>query len=252
MARSGALVIRKALGRRGGHVRKVNPIGICADFDSELLAFRQFYEATLLSVAVGPNAARNASTLSEMVFHRSYVAFEGFLSAYFIGCVNRDPATLIALREQRIMQGLQEKWSWDTQHISYSPPLHPTVADCESMLNPQDRNLTFRDSDAMVQRAQEYLAPMYAARFAQIPADRLQVMDAAKAVRDCIAHQSRASFQKMNECLLALPQAGSAQLLRRQVNAVSNVGSYLKAVQNGQARTAIFIDEFRQLAVQLA
>lgn len=234
-------------------MRKVDPSALCSDVRSELSALSAFCQAGENALASGPSAASNLSTLNELVFHRSYVAMETFISAYFIGCINRDASVFLGFRRNQITQSVRAKYApWDVSHLTYSPPVHPTVADISSLLDSQDRNVTFKNYAEMIQRANDWLPNTWATKVGRVPADRQCILDAAKAIRNCIAHQSRDSFREMNSAIQALPTAGNAGLLHRPANSVSRVGAYLKAKMNGRPRTAIFIAEFDALAQNLA
>lgn len=228
-------------------MRKIDPAGVCADFLQELDALELFYEAGIEAFAGQSSVGKNLSVLSEVVFHRGYVAFEAFVSAYFVGCVNRDASKFIAERTSRLTESLKSKWAWDIAYIAYSPPRHPSVTDVAALLDPEDRNVSFRDCATMVEKAQIYLTPAHADKFKAISETQYKVVDAAKAIRNCVAHQSRVSFAHMNECLRDLPCTGNAALLRRPVRSVGNVGSYLKSVQRGRRRVNVYFDEFREL-----
>jgi hypothetical protein len=233
-------------------MRKVDPTGVCEDFQSELDSLEEFYQASLDALKGKPNASSRASTLSELVFHRGYVALESFLSAYFIACINRDASTFLAWRECRIRQSVESKFGqWDEDQVDYTPPPHPSVAVISSLLDSQDRNVTFPDFARAIQRAQDWMTPAWAVKISATHSERRLIVDAAKAIRDCVAHQSQDSFSRINAALQALPDRGNAGLLRRHLNAVANVGSYLKAVQGGQTRTTIYLREFRDLAERL-
>jgi hypothetical protein len=100
----------------------------------------------------------------------------------------------------------------------------------------------------MVNRAQHWLAPQYSAKFAKLSTNQLLVIDAARLLRNCIAHQSQRSYDEMNKALRALPNVDPLWNLRRGSNRVHSVGAYLKTSVVGKSRTELYLDEFRALA----
>jgi hypothetical protein len=230
-------------------MRKVDPIDVCDQVKERLTELLEFYDTGWAAFETQPHAATRCSSLSELVFHRAYVEVEAFLSAYFIGCINRDATTLIAFRRSQIQTSIRAKYSQTSvDYVSFEPPAHPSVAVVTGLVGGSEYNLTFTSYQKMVERAAEWLAPQWAGKIGAVTVERQRVMDAAKSIRNCIAHQSKASFDSMNEALLALPAHGVCGQLRRRVRAVNSVGAYLKARQNGMSRTAIFLGEFKCLA----
>jgi len=233
-------------------MRKINPSDICDDFENEIESFIEFYEDGIKSLRSLSNSKSRISIFSELVFHRSYVALESFISAWFLGCINRDASRYLSFREQAILQSIKEKFDpWDATHISYSPPSHPSSSDISSLLDKEERNLTFKNFCMMSQRANDWLSESWSSKVNQITTERRAILDTAKTVRNCIAHQSRDSFREMNESILQLPTTGNASFLKREINSVKDVGAYLKVNQQGQSRINIFLKEFKEFGSDL-
>jgi len=233
-------------------MRKVNPVDLCSDFQLELDALNEFRTEMGEHIVGTAGAAGRLSTLHEVVFHRGCVALESFLSAYLIGCVNRDATTFMEFRRGQIWQSVGAKYTdWDLEHLAYGPPQHPSLADVTGLLDGADENLAFGSFEQLAAFAQPRLAPEWYDRITATPVERRAIVDMARAIRNCVAHQSVVSFRRMNEAIEALPEVGNAGLLRRQVNAVRNVGAYLKAYQGERTRTRIIFDEFWALAEAL-
>lgn len=191
-------------------IRSENPEAMCEEFAAQLTAYREFYNNGLLAFGGNAHEDRHASMLSEAVFFQSFVALEEFLSFYFAGCVTRDAAPLLRSRERSIRQYLRDKWEWDSPHITYDWPKSASFEDALTLLDSEGKNLTFRDCEQMLQRANEYLSPEHSVRFKRIPSDRLAVIDSARSIRNCLAHKSRRSFREMNAQLESLPDEGAA------------------------------------------
>ena len=229
-------------------MRKINPADICDEFRDEIGTLETFLTDSL-AVAY---SSRNKSLLAELVFHRAYVAVESFLSAWIIGAINRDPSKFIAHRTTAITQSLSDKFSpWDALQLTYSPPAHIAVADLTILVDPDGWNLTFKSFDKLKSKCTDWLTPMYAAKVGAVPNQRQKLIDAAKAIRNCVAHQSRSSFTEMNAHLSALPNAGVCRHLRITLNAIGNVGSHLKAAAGGSTRVSLYLQEFKALGTDL-
>jgi hypothetical protein len=190
--------------------------------------------------------------LSEIVFHQSYVMLESFISAWFIGCINRDASVCLKFRENAIRNSVGDKFdAKDKSWLSYSPPKHPNVSDLAKLLDKEEKNITFKDYATMERRAKEWLSIPWSSKISSVALDRQVNINAAKAIRNCIAHRSQSSFSEINSVLQNLPNTGTSALLRRDANAVNIVGVYLKSLQQGKTRVEIFLDEFTQLANSL-
>jgi hypothetical protein len=230
-------------------MRKINPSDVCSDFETEIDALIVFFTSSTQRLSTD----KDKSVLAELVFHRGYVAVEAFLSAWFLGAINRDSTQYFTSRKAAITASVEDKYStWDTTHLDYHPPAHVNVTDLEALLDPDGWNITFRSVAAMIQRANDWLVPQFRGKVRGISTDRAAILDAAKAIRNCIAHQSQGSFDEMKQKLTAIPARGVGTALRRPANAVANVGAYLKAEGHGdKSRVENYLDEFKGLANDL-
>jgi hypothetical protein len=229
-------------------MRKINPADICDDFRDEITTLETFLN-DLWSVA---SSSRDRSFLAELVFHRAYVAVESFLSAWIIGAINRDSSQFISYRTNSITQSVTGKFSaWDASQLTYTPPAHIAVADLQPLVDPDGWNVTFKSYDKLKVKCADWLAASYRNKVDGVPTQRQNVIDAAKAIRNCISHQSQSSFAEMNEQLSGLPNSGVCRHLRTTVNAVSNVGAHLKAAGGGSTRVQLYLQEFRELGADL-
>ena len=230
-------------------MRKVNPADVCADFETEIDDLIGFFTSSTQKF----DADKDKSVLAELVFHRGYVAVEAFFSAWFLGAINRDSTQYFTWRKAAITASVHDKYSaWDVTHLDYHPPSHVHVAALEALLDPDGWNITFKSVAAMTQRANDWLVPQFRGKVRGISVDRAAILDAAKAIRNCIAHQSQGSFDEMKQKLTAIPARGVGNDLRRPVNAVAIVGAYLKAEGHGdKSRVENYLDEFKGLATDL-
>lgn len=229
-------------------MRKINPADICDDFRDEIITLETFLTDAWAVAA----SSRDKSFLAELVFHRAYVAVESFLSAWIIGAINRDPSQFITHRTNSITQSVTSKFSaWDAGNLTYSPAAHIAVADLQSLVDPDGWNITFKSYEQLKSKCADWLTVMYKNKVDGVPARRQEIIDAARSIRNCIAHQSKGSFTTMNQQLSGLPNVGVCRHLRTTVNAVSNVGSHLKAVADGSTRVQLYLREFRELGGNL-
>lgn len=229
-------------------MRKVDPSAIRSDFDREIISLEAFLLESLDSEA----SQKNRSLLAELVFHRSYVAFESFLSAWIFGAINRNSNAYIECRITEISELVQKKFSkWDLDHINFSHPKHLHAADVRALVDRDGRNLTFGSMRELQQLCNSWLAVPYKTKLRNVRPQSLQIIDAAKSIRNCIAHQSPSSFKEMNSQLQRLGHRRNTSGLARKVNSVKNVGAYLKSKHGGKMRVEMFLSEFRLFGEQL-
>ena len=229
-------------------MRKSNSTDICDDFRQEIDDLLSFRTALL----AGNVSKANQSLLAELVFHRGYVALESFLSAWFLSCINRDSTQFLSNRQQKIRDAITEQFgAWDNGKIAYSPPAHISVADLSDLLDPDGKNITFYSYDDLKKKSNKWLATTYQAKVNSLAYPIPKIYTAAKAIRNCIAHQSKSSFDTMNSVLSALPNHQQCRQLRNNANSVRNVGSHLKAVFGGKTRTEIYLEGFKYIGQKL-
>ena len=229
-------------------MNKRNPTELADAFRGNIDDLLTFH-AELIECAV---SGGNQSVLASLVFHRAYVYLETFLSDWFTAAINRDSTVFRASREQKIRDSISSKFSaWDVGQLSYSPPAHLTLEQIGQLLDPTRRNTTFGSYSKFVEAANSNLAAPFATKVTAVPNNRRRILDAAKAIRNCISHQSDSSRDKMNQQLTSLPVTGNCGRLRRRVNAVRYVGSYLKSAAGSETRLEIYLHEFDQLALNL-
>jgi len=234
-------------------MRKVDPTALCSDLQKEIDSLLEFYRAAVdLMRLRGENPKKHISLLAEVVFHRGCVAVESFLSAWFVGCLNQDAAVYVEWLKNSIRQSISNKCGLciDT-FVEFKTPKHLSRHVVEELLDPEGKNVTFCDLDEMEKRAREWLVPIWASKISGIPRNRKVILNTARAIRNCIAHQSTRSFHEMNEAIKRLPKEDVATHLRIKTNSVKKVGSYLRTRMNGKSRVEIFFEEFKRFAGNL-
>jgi hypothetical protein len=227
-------------------MRKINPASVKADFATlagELLSFHD-------RVAAALGTKRDVSALAETTALRLAVIWEGFVSDLFVAYINRDCSVFAAHLQRAFEQEFSGKQDaiFD-QFGSLSFPAHMDRARILSLVDRQDQNITFRNIEEMQSRAGQWLAAADRARFDSLTARDRAVIDLLVSIRNHLAHRSKGSLDKLNAALDAgaLHPTG----LRRGGNGVSNVGSYLKAVQTGRTRVTRLVDEVTRIAAVL-
>jgi hypothetical protein len=95
--------------------------------------------------------------------------------------------------------------------VTFPPPTlalkrHPNLDEVRRLLDPREGNIEFASLHDLAQRANQELAPRYAGRTsALINAGADEIVDAALATRNAIAHRSRRAVREMNQRVGAFP-----------------------------------------------
>jgi hypothetical protein len=196
-------------------------------------------------------------TVAEDIFLRYVVGWETFVSEWFIGCVNRDASRYKRAFEQRMNNWLQAeatkqygryKATFPAPSLSLSR--HPKLEEVRELLDPREGNIEFRSLAELAERANQELAPRYASRTsALVNAGADEIVDAALAIRNALAHRSRRAVREMNQRVGAFPSYPS---LRKQTMSSAGIGTYLTArIPAGEARLLVFRREFGRVALGL-
>jgi len=193
-------------------------------------------------------------TVAEDIFLRLVVGWEMFISEWFIGCINHDAARYKQSFERRTNNWLQAEAQkvYGRYNVTFLPPTltlgrYPSVNEIRDLLDPGERNIEFVDLQALATRASEELAPRYAARVsALLGAGAGEIVDAALAIRNVLAHRSRRAVREMNGCVGSFP---SYPMLRKDTMSSDGIGTYLVArTPGGEARLSVFRREFERIA----
>lgn len=233
-------------------MKKANPDSVRDSFSSDLNALGSFYDRAAASLSSTSHAKADLSLLAEGVFVSASVLLEAFLSDLFIVYINRNASQLMQFEKARSSEMLAKKVSrWYADHTRFPNLQHIPVADLRSHLDSRGFNLTFKDAAQLKSRAQEWLVSQYSSGFSSLSAADERLLDAVRAVRDCLAHQSQASRSGMNEALRALADDAVNAPLARTTNRVNTVSAYLKATVGGSTRLAHYFDRLRTIGDSL-
>ncbi len=221
----------------------------CTEFTEVIDSLLSFYQDTE-EVMVKDHPR---STLAEIVFHRGYVAFESFLSDWFIGCINRDATSYLKWLHASVKESTREKrgeWYAENLLVLRNRRLPKDVV--AKLLDKDGNNVVFKDCSLMETRAREWLSNGPEDHILTGLKSRASILDAAKKIRNYIAHGSGLSLEKMNDTLKSLSDKGNSGLLRLDKNSIRKVGRYLAAKRkDDRTRLQIFFDEFSGFADDL-
>lgn len=230
-------------------MNKAKPDKVRRAFEQQLGELENFFERVAGQIQGTPHAKRDLSQLSQSVFLSASVALEVFLSDLFLAYINRDPTQIQAEHENQIRQSVKTKYGEWESHVQFSVRHHISLTDLAKRLDPKDRNLSFKDTDAMKVKAQQVLATPYCKKITNIPSADQKLLDATIAIRNYIAHRSISSRRHMNDLLQNIESNSTINSgLGRTQNEVREAGSYLRARFEGSRRVLIYTRRMKQIA----
>lgn len=231
-------------------MRKINPQDVRQDFNQSLVEQLDFFgRLSAFGLASG-----DRKRLAEQVFFVSASLWEGFISDLFVGYVNVDSSTLTAKISNDIAQSTRAKFgTFAASKTAVSFPQHIRAADAAALLDKDGYNVTFPSARKMVAEAGTVLMPAHRVGFVGLSPGDLDAIDAWKETRNCIAHRSESSFERMNAALAKSDLATAYPQLARGVHAIEDVGSFLDATPVGstQKRLVQFINTMTTIASRL-
>jgi hypothetical protein len=200
--------------------------------------------------------AARRKTAAEDVMLRAVVAWESFVSEWFVGCVNHDAGrlrqrmlkTVNAWAAKELARSDFGTWPVALGSATSSLPRQPKLEVVRQLLDPGGRNIEFRDTASLAQRAHRDLAPRFATQARTlISSGAAELIDAALAIRNLLAHRSRQSVITLNQRVASF---ATYPALRKQSVSEAGVGTYLAAAVNPsrEARLIIFLREFGRVA----
>lgn len=151
-------------------------------------------------------------TLAEDVFLRFIVGWDFFLSEWFIGAITLDARPFRSALQQKLAGWQKQVRERDSRyrHFFVTPQVtirqRPRLADVRDLVDPSGRNVEFRSFEEFETRVRRELATQFVERVAAIRrAGGNEVVDAASAMRNVLAHRSDRSVKMMNEQLAGMP-----------------------------------------------
>ena len=233
-------------------MRKVDPVDVRADFRVDVLSLMAYMNRARMALEGESHEKGDVSRLATTSFLPLYVRFERFLSDLFLAYLNRNFSRYQSWTEGRIEQSVEQRiGQWAKDRLQFNTVKHVKVHDLESIVDPEGRNLTFRDTDKMKLRAREWLSPQHANRLTNLADHDCRLIDTARAIRDFIAHRSPGSRVRMNAMLRTVAAGGHNGHLGRGKKEVQNVGVYLKAVRARKRRVAIYAQRLNDISTRM-
>ncbi|KAF0173706.1 MAG: hypothetical protein FD161_3751 [Limisphaerales bacterium] len=230
-------------------MRKRDLDSVLGDFKSDLKSLKTFYKKAHTGLEAQDEGKSQHGTLCELVFHSAYVAFETYVSSLFVAYINKDASAFSAAQEKRILSLVeQEVGVWHKDRTKFSPEPHIPMERVEELIDPNGYNLTFKSASEMKKRAKKWLAPNHASGFDALTESDLAFLDAARSVRNCLAHQSKSSFERMNECLGSKELTGQYAVFRRGQYLKSDIGAYLKSDVDGKSRLLAYLETIESVS----
>jgi len=204
-------------------VRKTNPAGVKKDFIAALDGVARTLDEVKNSDLLEPTKL----LVAESSLLASAVLWEGFITDLFVANINRDSQRFTANLLSRIEQSVTSKFGPRVaQKVRVALPKHLRKKDVRSLLDQEDRNLSFETAEKMVDRAKLDLPSGVAASFTALTGPERATIDAWHSIRNFIAHRSQSSEDKMNA---QLKGADVPLLLRRGTRKIHDAGSWLSS-----------------------
>jgi hypothetical protein len=224
-------------------MRKRDLDTVFGDFKEDLKSLRTFYKKALTGLQAQDEEKSQHGMLCELVFHSAYVAFETYVSSLFVAYINNDVAAFSADQEERILVLIaKEIGTWQKDRTTFSPESHIPMEQIEELIDPNGYNLTFKSTIEMVKKAKKWLAPKHASGFAALVKGDTAFLDAARCVRNWLAHQSKSSFERMNDCLGSTDLVGQYAIFQRGAHLKSDIGAYLRSDAGGKSRLLAYLE----------
>jgi hypothetical protein len=219
-------------------MRKINPADVKADFAAGVGDIWTYYAAANARLS----SDKHKTILAETTFLAVCVLWEGFLSDLMIAYVNRDSTRFTQHLKDVSADGrtTKQKTIFDL-YGSMTIPAHISKPDIIKIVDENGNNITFSHYGDLIDCAKRWLTDTNSAGIRGVSGQNKAVINAAICLRNHIAHRSDRSLKAMNDALEKGALHGTG--LKRGVNSVRHVGSYLKAAAPGAggSRMAVYV-----------
>jgi hypothetical protein len=235
-------------------MNKIDTTRIKSDFAANLAAKRSWFDRVSARLAGTSTELTDLNLLGENYLTSVYVDFECLVSDLFHGYINNESKTYMSYVEGQIRNSVSEKYSpWHSNHLAFTPPKHIDAPTLRKLLDPTNWNITFKDVATMQRRANEWLANQHTKRFAALTPSDVALVDAAHALRNCIAHNSESSRKVMNAKIKAVAVSPTCpnRPLTIAGNSVNTVGKYLRANTPTGTRVTVYSDRLAAIGASL-
>lgn len=235
-------------------MRKVRPQDVRADFDALVVERLAHFDRVEVALSGSAHEKRDLSLLAETTLHSCYVAFECFISDLLLAYVNRDASQYQATLKGRMEASTKEKFGlWAQSRLNFVPVKHIKLGDLESLLDPDDYNVTFKDIATLKQRFHDWVAAPLKNPVVNLAGPDVRLIDLAHAIRDFIAHKSSTAKNVMNDRLAAVTTGPACPNthLQRGPHEIHDVGAYLKATTGGIRRVKRLVARLQSIGAAL-
>ena len=235
-------------------MNKVDTNKIKKNFSARIDEKRAWFDRMTALVSGTSTEVTDFNFLCENYITSIYVEFECLVSDLFHGYINNNNKTYMTYIQSKIKNSIKDKYSsWHASHTTFTGPEHIDSSQLSTLLDPTNWNITFKDVSAMKVRAREYLFPAHEKKFSNISKSDEALIDAAHAIRNCIAHNSESSRKVMNTKIkkLITSPACTNTGLELTTNSVTKIGKYLRASAQQSIRILIYSDRIKSIGLSL-
>lgn len=224
-------------------MRKVDPAAVRADFEAASTELIDHFDRIDKAIKAHPKREGDLSLLATQSFLALFVAFERFCSDLLLAYMNRDFTQYQTDLSTRISASIRDKYgSGVAPLVALTTKKHVSVDELEQIVDPTGWNLTFKSVEGLKEYSRRVLAPVYSQRIDSLNAAEARLIDAARSIRDFIAHQSVGAKNRMNAALRTVEAGGHNRHLGCVGYNVDKVGVYLKAMHVGRRRLHRYAD----------
>lgn len=212
-------------------MRKKDPQTVRSEFKQELGWLSDHYDRMQSYVEAGDSKHRlgDRGQLACSTFIAAFTEFEGFLSNLFLAYLNKNFSVYRTWLEGRFDASVKEKFGDGVlSRATLRLPEHVNVPGVREIVDADGWNLTFKNADAMIDRAGKWLATAHANRVRSLDAHDKRLFDTAIAIRNYIAHGSDNAHAVMNKKLATVDGGGPNAGLGRADRQVNDAGKFLK------------------------
>lgn len=235
-------------------MNKIDTNKIKKDFVSRVDAKKAWFDRIASLTTGTATELTDLNFLCENFLTSVYVEFECLISDLFHGYINNDPKTYLSFIEAAIKSSIGDRYStWHADHIRFNPPKHINSNQLRTLLDPKNWNITFNNTTELKNRAKDWLIPDHEANFSAISASDLALIDAAHALRNCIAHNSKSSRKVMNTKIKSISSGAACpnDELKITANSINNIGKYLRASTKAGMRAAVYAERIKAIGASL-
>ena len=174
----------------------MTPRQVVRSFRLSLREVQEHFDTILAAVPPGPTRVSLQGVLVEQFGLELGVRWEGFIHDLFVAYLLKERRAFWGSKKTSIRQSVTDRFgdAWGRALRMASPPRW-TPRTVEALLDPKQKNIVVTSGDHLYERAKALLGSR-AIKFSLDPEDRL-LLDFAIALRNYLAHRSKASFKEL-------------------------------------------------------